>query len=258
METTTTLGVTYPEELIDNEHTIGNVLSTSSTHDKPVPFRNFSKIRRTTTPVEINHQTLMREFNVYANIEGKNIGTTSDEIEAMLENIRPTLPCGYELSFEGEVSIIKQSFNSGNPARFLIITPVFRSFRQLLIIIFTFPLGIIGVAALIWITDTNLNIQFIMGIIMMVGISVSYGNSLVDWINSLVSEGQSTSDAIINGSLDCFRPLLRQHLPPFSAYFRLLGLQPEEEQTIHLQLRQSEERLWPHCSRLTSFQYSIL
>ena len=150
------------------------------------------------------------------------------------------------------------SWNSGNPARFLIITPVFRSFRQLLIIIFTFPLGIIGVAALIWITDTNLNIQFIMGIIMMVGISVSYGNSLVDWINSLVSEGQSTSDAIINGSLDCFRPLLRQHLPPFSAYFRLLGLQPEEEQTIHLQLRQSEERLWPHCSRLTSFQYSIL
>ena len=110
METTTTLGVTYPEELIDNEHTIGNVLSTSSTHDKPVPFRNFSKIGRTTTPVEINHQTLMREFNVYANIEGKNIGITSDEIEAMLENIRPTLPCGYELSFEGEVSIIKQSF----------------------------------------------------------------------------------------------------------------------------------------------------
>ena len=209
------VGVTYPEELIDNEHTIGNVLSTSSTHDKPVPFRNFSKIRRTTAPVEINHHNLMREFNVYANIEGKDIGRTSDEIEAMLEKIRPTLPKGYELNFEGEVSIIKESFaNLGMGLilaillAFLIITPLFQSFRQPLIIIFTFPLGIIGVAALMWITNTNLNIQSIMGIIMMVGISVSYGNILVDRINGLVSEGQSTSDAIVNGSLDCFRPLL--------------------------------------------------
>ena len=209
------VGVTYPEELIDNEHTIGNVLSTSSTHDKPVPFRNFSKIRRTTAPVEINHHNLMREFNVYANIEGKDIGRTSDEIELMLEKIRPTLPKGYELNFEGEVSIIKESFaNLGMGLilaillAFLIITPLFRSFRQPLIIIFTFPLGIIGVAALMWMTNTNLNIQSIMGIIMMVGISVSYGNILVDRINSLVSEGQSTSDAIVNGSLDRFRPLL--------------------------------------------------
>ncbi|MFT4526747.1 MAG: CzcA family heavy metal efflux pump [Bacteroidia bacterium] len=209
------VGVTYPEHMIDNEHTIGNVLSSSKTHDKPVPFRNFSKIRRTTAPVEINHHNLMREFNVYANVEGKDIGRTSDEIELMLENIRPTLPRGYELNFEGEVSIIKESFaNLGMGLilaillAFLIITPLFRSFRQPLIIIFTFPLGIIGIAALMWITNTNLNIQSIMGIIMMVGISVSYGNILVDRINGLVIEGQSTSDAIVNGASDRFRPLL--------------------------------------------------
>ena len=47
-----------------------------------------------------------------------------------------------------------------------------------------------------------------MGIIMMVGISVSYGNILIDRINNLVKEGLSKNDAILNGSSDRFRPIL--------------------------------------------------
>jgi multidrug efflux pump subunit AcrB len=47
-----------------------------------------------------------------------------------------------------------------------------------------------------------------MGIIMMVGISVSYGNILIDRINNLISEGVNMKDAVINGSLDRFRPIL--------------------------------------------------
>ena len=49
---------------------------------------------------------------------------------------------------------------------FLIITPLFRSFRLPLIIILTFPLGIIGVAFLLWATNTYLSIQAMMGIIL--------------------------------------------------------------------------------------------
>jgi HAE1 family hydrophobic/amphiphilic exporter-1 len=47
-----------------------------------------------------------------------------------------------------------------------------------------------------------------MGIIMMVGISVSYGNILIDRINNLIIDGQSKTDAIINGSSERFRPIL--------------------------------------------------
>jgi multidrug efflux pump subunit AcrB len=47
-----------------------------------------------------------------------------------------------------------------------------------------------------------------MGIIMMVGISVSYGNILIDRINTLITGGENMNSAIINGSLDRFRPIL--------------------------------------------------
>jgi len=43
---------------------------------------------------------------------------------------------------------------------------------------------------------------------MMVGISVSYGNILIDRINALVREGMEKREAILNGSADRFRPVL--------------------------------------------------
>ena len=44
------VGVTYPEYLINDEHVLKNVNISSKTHDKPIPFRNFSKISESTTP----------------------------------------------------------------------------------------------------------------------------------------------------------------------------------------------------------------
>ena len=55
---------------------------------------------------------------------------------------------------------------------------------------------------------------------MMVGISVSYGNILVDRINALVEEGKDKREAIIKGSSDRFRPVL------MTASTTILGLLP--------------------------------
>ncbi|MBA3898757.1 MAG: efflux RND transporter permease subunit [Bacteroidetes bacterium] len=207
------VGVTYPEHLINDEHILSNVNVTSKTHDKPVPFRNFSKITEGTNPVEVNHHNLMREFNVYVNVEGADIGRISDEIEKLTNNMN--LPKGYEVNFQGEVAAMKSSFGDLGLGlvlaiilAFLIITPLFRSFVQPLVIIFTFPLGLIGVAIIMWATNTYLNIQSLMGIIMMVGIAVSYGNILVDRINALTYKGQGIKEAIITGAGDRFRPVL--------------------------------------------------
>ncbi|MBL4653016.1 MAG: efflux RND transporter permease subunit [Flavobacteriales bacterium] len=207
------VGVTYPEYLINDEHILSNVNVSSATHDKPVPFRSFSKITESTNPVEINHYKLQRVFNIYSSVENADIGSVSDEIQKRIDAM--TFPKGYKVSFQGEIAIMKTSFADLGMGMglavvlaFLIIIPLFRSFRQPLIIIMAFPLGIIGVALLMWVTNTNLNIQSLMGIIMMIGIAVSYGNILIDRINGLIKEGKEKSIAIVSGATDRFRPVL--------------------------------------------------
>ncbi len=207
------VGVTYPENYIDDELILENVAVGSHTQENTVPFRNFSKITDGTNPVEINHHNLARAFNVYANVEGQDIGRVSDEIQRRLDAME--FPAGYDVRFDGEVANIQSSFGDLGLGlilavlfAFLIITPLFRSFRLPLIIICTFPLGIIGVAILMFLTNTYLSIQSLMGIIMMVGISVSYGNILVDRINNLAKEGVGMKESILQGGSDRFRPVL--------------------------------------------------
>ena len=219
------VGVTYPESFIDDQFVLENVGVSSHIKEGTIPFRNFSKITDDSNPVEINHHNLTREFNVYANIEGKDVGRVSDEIQNIIDNM--DVPAGYRVNFQGEVAVIKKSFGGlglglalAAILAFLIITPLFKSFRKPFIIILAFPLGIIGVAFLMWITNTYLSIQSIMGIIMMVGISVSYGNILVDRISALITEGKEKKDAIIDGAHDRFRPVL------MTASTTILGLLP--------------------------------
>ena len=219
------VGVTYPESYIDKQNILDNVGVSSKTKEGTIPFRNFSKISDDTNPVEINHHNLTREFNVYANVEGRDVGSVSDEIQEIIDDMK--VPPGYEVNFQGEVAIIKESFAGLGLGlglavilAFLIITPLFRSFKLPFIIILAFPLGSIGIAFFMWLTDTNLNIQSIMGIIMMIGISVSYGNILVDRISSLIKSGVQQKNAIVEGSYDRFRPVL------MTASTTILGLLP--------------------------------
>ncbi|MBK8920405.1 MAG: efflux RND transporter permease subunit [Saprospirales bacterium] len=207
------VGVTYPEARIDDEQVLGNVTVSSRTHDKPVPFRNFSNISDAVSPVELNHHNLTREFNVYVNVEGADIGSVSAQIRRRLDAME--FPKGYEINFQGEIATMTSSFGDLGMGlglavvlAFLIIVPLFRSFVQPLVIIFTFPLAIIGVALFMWLTGAYLSIQSIMGIIMMVGIAVSYGNILVDRINVLTRKGDDIQKAIIAGAGDRFRPVL--------------------------------------------------
>ena len=126
--------------------------------------------------MEINHYNLQRAFNVYTNVEESDIGSVSSEIQKRINAME--FPKGYKVTFSGEIATMKSSFGDLGLGlglavilAYLIMMPLFRSFRQPLIIVIAFPLGIIGVALLMWATGTNLSIQSIMGIIMMVGIA---------------------------------------------------------------------------------------
>jgi multidrug efflux pump subunit AcrB len=207
------VGVTYPRHRIDDINVLGDVTVSSVLHDKAVPFRNFSEVSDSRNPVEINHFNLQRAFNVYATVDGADIGTVSAEIRALVDAM--DFPAGYKVTFEGEVAQMERSL--GDLGRglllaivlaFLIIVPLFRSFRQPLIIILAFPIGLSGVVGALWITGMPMSIQAMMGTMMMIGISVSYGNLLVDRVNALVAGGLAQGPAIVQGAGDRFRPIL--------------------------------------------------
>lgn len=84
----------------------------------------------------------------------------------------------------------------------------FQSLLDPFIIMFTVPLGIVGVFWMLFLTDTTLSVTSFQGIIVMVGIVVSNGILLVDYTNHLRMRGLSLHDAVVQAGRTRLKPIL--------------------------------------------------
>jgi multidrug efflux pump subunit AcrB len=103
---------------------------------------------------------------------------------------------------------------------YLVMVAQFRSFLDPVIIMFAVPMGMIGVMWTLYLTNTTLNIESFMGIIVMVGIVVSNSILLVDFANQRRREGHPLRRAVVESARIRMRPIL------MTALATIVGLMP--------------------------------
>ncbi len=230
------VGAQYREEDIKSLETAQDIPITDKSQPVPIPLRNLAKFSYTTAPVEINHHNITRVTDVFVNVRGRDVGSVAADIERFITRIRndrAQVPEGYFIQMRGEVKSMRESFQSLGFGFLLAVILVylvmvfqFRSFLDPFIVMFAVPLGSIGVAGILFFTGTSLNIQSLMGSIMMVGIVVSFSVLLVEFANHLRAEAReqglrkSARDAIVEAAAIRLRPILMTGLSA------ILGLTP--------------------------------
>ncbi|NRA75117.1 MAG: efflux RND transporter permease subunit, partial [Planctomycetes bacterium] len=222
------IGAQYPEGEINSFATLENIpiRATKGDSTEPVLLRNIATFERTTGPTVVNHVNITRVTNVYANVVGKDLGSVVSDIEQRLEE-SPRLQAlmaeymdkGYRWEIRGEIQQARDSFEQfafgllvAALLVYLVMVAIFKSFRDPLIILASVPLGFTGVAWMLFLTDTNLNIQSFMGIIMMTGIVVAYSVLMIDYANRLRDEGKDLRSAIRTAARTRLRPILMTSL----------------------------------------------
>jgi multidrug efflux pump subunit AcrB len=239
------VGVTYKETDINSLESLLTVPVTGTQNGNgsrgPVQLQDLvGAPKMTTSAVEVNHVALTRVIDIYANVEGRDVGSVAANIERLLSRwgkqgeavegvSRWSVPdpkkpgeslSGYTVKMRGEVASMKQSFASLGFGLilaviliYLIMVAQFRSFLDPFIILFAVPLGLIGVLAILAATHTTLNVQSLMGVIFMVGIAVSNSILLVEFANRLRAErGLSAWDAALESGRVRLRPILMTSL----------------------------------------------
>ncbi|MBI2901871.1 MAG: efflux RND transporter permease subunit [Planctomycetes bacterium] len=223
------IGAQYPESAFEDLETLKNVPITSSRQKEPILLRDIAEFERATAPSEVNHHNINRVIDVFASVEGRDLGGVAADVESRLRDIEREgkVPKGYAILRRGEVQSMKKSFGSlafglGLAAVlvYLVLVVQFRSLRDPLVVMFAVPLGLIGVIGLLWATGTFINIQSLMGVIMMVGIVVSFSILMIDFANRRVAEGKSRGEAIREAAALRLRPILMTSLAA------MLGLAP--------------------------------
>ena len=91
---------------------------------------------------------------------------------------------------------------------YLIMMAQFRSMLDPLIIMIAVPLGLTGVLGILWLTNTTINIQSLMGTLMMIGVVVNNSILLVDYANHLRDRGIASAKAAWMAACVRLRPIL--------------------------------------------------
>ncbi len=238
------VAVQYPEDDARRLEDVLDIPATGGNSQHPVNLGSLATIRPGAAPVEANHTNLARTFNVLVNTERRDIGSVVADLDlrqfqlnewkrvASSKNpvVVPTdgadgamsFPDGMRLSVKGEYSRMIESFGNlgfglilAATLVYLLLVVLFRSFLAPCVIMFTIPLGLIGVLTMLFVTHTTLNVQSSMGVIFMVGIVVSNGVLLVDFANKQRKLGADLKTAIQTAATIRFRPILMTFFATF-------------------------------------------
>ncbi len=125
------------------------------------------------------------------------------------------LPKGVEFENSGVSNQISESFTDMMRNMilavlmvYIILSVQFNSLSQPFIILFTVPLGLIGVMPGLVLTGNNFGLTSFIGIVALVGIAVNDAIVLVDYINYLRSEGYDLHEAVKETGITRFIPVM--------------------------------------------------
>jgi HAE1 family hydrophobic/amphiphilic exporter-1 len=219
------LTVQYPENRIQNLLDLKSIPLRAAGRPSSMRLDAVTTIRREEAPTEVDHYQLRRTIDIYVGLAGEDLGHVANGIDRVLE--RTKLPPGLRVDLRGMVQGMRSSFRSFGLGLllavvllYLILVAQFSSFLDPLIILLAVPMGLTGVLVTLLATNTTLNVQSLMGVVMMVGIVVSNSILIVEFTKRLRGLGLPVHRAVADACRVRLRPVLMTSLAT------VLGLLP--------------------------------
>jgi multidrug efflux pump subunit AcrB len=211
------VSVQYPENQVKSIEDLKAMPLRSPNLKMPTYLNQVADITQIQTPTEVDHYQLQRTFDVYVAPKGEDIGAPAKAISKIISNTQ--LPANIRVDVRGLVVTMESSFKSFGIGLllavllvYLILVAQFASFIDPFLIVLAVPTGLVGVIFTLAFTGTTLNIQSLMGIVMLQGMVVSNSILIVDFANVLRSQGHSLVEAVAHSCRIRLRPILMTSL----------------------------------------------
>jgi hydrophobic/amphiphilic exporter-1 (mainly G- bacteria), HAE1 family len=183
----------------------------------PTYLNQVADVQLIQSPTEVDHYQLQRSIDVYVSPSGEDLGNVAKEVTKIIGDTK--LPSNLRVNLRGLEVTMQSSFRSFGFGlllavllAYLVLVAQFTSFTDPVLIVLAVPTGIIGVLVTLALTGTTLNIQSLMGVVMLQGMVVSNSILIVDFANVLRGEGHSVVEAVARACRIRLRPILMTSL----------------------------------------------
>ncbi len=205
--------VRYPADARSTPEQIGELLIPGPLGER-IPLADLATITSVVGPRQITREKSQRFITIQCNVHDRDIGSFVAEAQDAIER-DADLPPGYSVTWGGQYKLQQQA-----NARLKVVVPVtlllifimlyasFSSLKNSLLILLNIPLALVGGVVALWISGQNLSVPASVGFIALFGIALENGMVLVTYMNQLVREGVSVSEASVRGACLRVRPVL--------------------------------------------------
>jgi len=225
---TYTVAVQTPQYRVDTFQALQNTPVTNSTSSaQPQILANLVNTSTTARPALVSHYNAQPMVNVYAAVDGRDLGAVSGEVIKRVDAIQGRLPRGTKTVVRGQVQTMRTSFTGlgfgliGAIALvYLLIVVNFQSWLDPFIIITALPGALAGICWTLLITHTTLNVPSLTGAIMSVGVATSNSILMVSFAREQLNEGKNAVDAALEAGFVRVRPVI------MTALAMIIGMVP--------------------------------
>ncbi|MGA7383619.1 MAG: efflux RND transporter permease subunit, partial [Methylocella sp.] len=219
------LAVQTPQYWVDSMSALINTpVSTATapatatpTTNEPVPgmLSNVATIRRDSVPTNANHANIQPVYEIYANVQSRDLGSVSNSIYGIVTDLRKQLSPGNSIEVTGQIPSMEGAFD--NMSIGLLFAAVFvymlmvlnyQNFGDPFVIILALPMTFCGILTMLFVTGTTLSVPSLMGAIMAVGVASANSILLVTFAREQQLAGVRAFDAAIAAGHTRIRPVL--------------------------------------------------
>jgi HAE1 family hydrophobic/amphiphilic exporter-1 len=181
--------------------------------ERPVPLSAVADVTLAIGPAEVRRSGQERVAVISAGYSGKDLGAAVASLREILAGV--ALPPGVTAYLSGQSEEMQDSFRSLTFTLvlavllvYLVMASQFESLIQPFVILFTIPLGLVGVVWALFLTGTTVNVVALIGVIMLAGIVVNNAIVLIDAVNQNRERGMPNRQAIAEAGRARLRPIL--------------------------------------------------
>ena len=216
--------VTLKDESVDSPEKIGNLTVVSRLGK--FKMNQLAAVNFTEGYSRILHRDKAKTIQFTGDVAaGFALGDITNSIKAEIENTK--MPNGYTVKWSGAAEMMGQAmldmgfaFMLAFILTFMLLAAILESISQPLMILGTIPLALIGVFAAMYITGINFSVMAMLSIVMLIGIVVNNAILILDYTNSIIKQGKSVKDALLEAAPTKLKPIL------MSTIAIILGMAP--------------------------------
>jgi len=205
------------EKYRQDEESVKNLLIDTPDGQR-IPLSDLADISRSEGPQTIFRENMMRRKIILCNVVDRDIGSFVKEANEEIKK-SVSLPSGYFVTFGGQFESQQRSMRQLSVMMMIVAIIVFvvlfsslGSIRQSFLILINIPMTFAGGIIALFIAGQTLNVSSLIGLIALFGIALQNGIILIGKINSLRKGGLNLHEAVLEGSVTRFRPILMTEL----------------------------------------------